>query len=253
VSTFLQLYGEELSVELASSDTSILFTTARRKQAINDGMNDFVRQTSCTKKYGSISLTDEVGEYDLYSLLTDYVRLDGDVWVSIYDGTDYRYLSGDDLPRRDPEELDFISPGWRAASVGTPNAWYLRENTGTLLLGLTPAPDIAATETWAAGVPYIANPTTMTADGNYPFTVGGAVILKLTPYHRALVHYAAAKLESLRKNYDGVTRQTQLYIGYVAQYLRQMRQEGGHTIQLARNYFQESQRGARPPDPTRWP
>lgn len=57
--TFVDLYGIQLDIELGSADRTQLFTTARRKKAVNDAMHNFERITSCTPAYGSISLTQQ--------------------------------------------------------------------------------------------------------------------------------------------------------------------------------------------------
>ena len=252
--TFVDLYDTNLDIELGSGQTQ-LFTVALRKSAVNAAMRDFVRKTGCTKKYDEIPLVDETQEYDVYDTLTDYIRLAGAPSVKWTDAdSNIRYIQGaKDFPRRSKEELDRLEPGWRDADPGTPSAWYLTDDTGELVVGLYPAPEVGAGETWVLIVPYVANPTTMVGDATEPFTVGGTVMDRLEPYHQALVHFAAAQLEPLRKNYTGVQYQMQLYTGYVAEYLRQDRQDGQDQITLLRDYYAEGQRSARAKDHTRYP
>lgn len=54
---FSDIYGTQLDVELGSADRTTLFTTVRRKKAVNDAMHNFERITFCTPVYGSISVT----------------------------------------------------------------------------------------------------------------------------------------------------------------------------------------------------
>jgi hypothetical protein len=254
MSTFLTLYDDLLDIELASADLTQLFTTARRKQAVNDGMQTFVRQTGCTKTYGEISIVDGVGEYNVYAFLTDWIRRMGPPSIRIQHGATARYLQGPfDFPRHDPEELDRISPGWRSVSAATPASWYLREETGQLLLGATPAPSITVGDVWDWIVPYLAKPSVLSAASSEPFTVGGAVLLRLEPYHQALVHYAAGLLEPLRKNYAAAQRQMSLYNGFVEEYRVQEQKDGPDQITLLRDYYGEQQRGTRAQDPRSWP
>lgn len=251
--TFLQLYGEKLSIELASSDTTILFTTARRKAAVNEAQDAFARMTGCTKRYGSIAVVDGTAEYDLETI-TDYIRLAGAPSIKIVGTSDTRYIQGpDDFPRRDVEELDRTDPSWRAASDGTPSAWYIKEDGGATYFGLNPAPDVTVGDTWTIIVPYVADPADMSLDAAVPFTFSSNSLLRLVPYHQALAHYAAGLLEPLRKNYTGVTRQMQIYSGYVAQYLQQQREDGRDQLIDIRDYFGESHRGSRPRDARSWP
>ena len=251
--TFQQLWDDQLDIELASSDQTILFTATRRKKAVNDAQDAFVRMTGCTKRYGTISITDETDEYNILTTLTDYIKLAGDPSIKIVSSSSTRYIQGkDDFPRRDPEWLDAITPGWRAYDAGTPTAWYLRRDSGVEYLGATPPPDVASGETWTWIVPYVAQPTTMSNNSDEPFTTN-SVALPISEYHQALVHYAAAQLEPLRKNYSGVTRQQQLYAGYVANYLQDEQADGNDQIWFERNYYGESNRSARVLDPTRYP
>jgi hypothetical protein len=47
--TFLQLYGDYLDIELGSADRTALFTTARRKDAVNRAQLEFAKQTECSR------------------------------------------------------------------------------------------------------------------------------------------------------------------------------------------------------------
>lgn len=249
--TFLELYGAALDTELASSDRTQLFTTARRKKAVNDAVKNFVRQTGCTKIYGSISIVDNTGEYDLFAAFSDYRRIAEPPSVKIVSGSNTRYIQGpNDFPRRSPAELDRLDPGWKSASKGTPTSWYLKDDSGKQLLGMTPPPEVGA-DTWTFVVPYVADPTDMSADADLPFTIGGLVLPHLRHYHQALAHYAAALLEPLRKNYSGVQRQTQMYTGYVAQFFQQGSEDGQDQITMMRDYFGEGVRAVRAVDPRR--
>lgn len=252
--TFQQLWDDQLDIELASSDQSQLFTAARRKKAVNDAQDAFVRLTRCTPRYGTIPIVDETGEYGLVASLSDYLKLSGAPSIKIVDASsNVRYIQGkDDFPRRDPEWLDAVEPGWRAADPGTPIAWYLRDDSAVTYLGAYPAPDVATGETWTWIVPYVAQPTTMVNNDDEPFTIN-SVVAQLDEYHQALVHFAAAQLEPLRKNYSAVTRQQQIFAGYVAEYLQAERMDGNDQIRVQRNYLGESMRGARSLDPRRFP
>ena len=252
--TFLELYDDQLDIELGTTDQTQLFTTARRKAAANAAMQAFVRQTGATKKYGEIAIVDGTSEYNLYTNFTDFIRLAGNPSVKKTDSDSVvTYIQGKDLPRRHPEQLDLLEPGWRSADAGTPAVWYLRANTGTRLIGLTPAPDVPSGDTWKFIVPYVAKPVAMSAGADVPFTVGTGVLIDLEPWHQALVHYAASVLEPLRKNTSGAERQMGVYAGYVAQFLQQEGQDSEDQIMLLRDYYSEAHRKTRLVDHTRWP
>lgn len=251
--TFVQLYSTRLNIELGSDQTT-LFTTVLRKQAINDAMDAWVRVTGCTKRYGSISISDGVGEYDLEASFTDYIRLAGDPSIKIVNGSDTRWIQGlDAFPKRDPEELDRLEPNWRAAPAGTPAFWYIREDGGSTYLGGSPAPDITAPEVWTWSVPYVASPTALSADADVPFTISSGVIARLTTYHQALAHYGAAVLEPLRKNYAGAQRQMGLFAGFVAQYETRKVKDGSDQVTFARNYYEDATSAPRAVDQRRYP
>ncbi len=242
--TFLELYGAQLDIQLASSDTTQLFTTARRKKAVNDAMAVFVAETACTRVNGSIAMTDEVGAYDLdVSFSGALLRVAAPPSIHITLGSTVRSLQGPDmLPRREVDEMNVVTPGWRWLSPGTPSAWYLEKTGGVYYIGVTPAPSFAVSETWALEVPYIAQPTALSADADVPFTISTNVILTLAPFHQALVHYAASQLEPLRKNYDGAKVQYNQFAAYVDRYLRQQQRDSSPTIQIAHDYYRNRTR-----------
>lgn len=251
--TFLQLYGDQLDIELGSADRSQLFTLAKRKKAVNDAMHNFERITSCTPTYGVISMATGVSEYNLLGALANYISLldREEPFIKRVNGTSITYIQGDSFVRRTPHWLDVANSGWRADSNGTPTSWYVRNDGGRTFLGVDPPPDLG-TETWTLNVPYLANSTDMVADGDQPFTIGGNTFAVLAPYHQALVHYAAGVLEPLRKGYTAAQRQMGLYAGFVTQYETKKRKDGPNQITFRRNYLRGSQ-SSRPRDPHSWP
>lgn len=236
--TFLELYGSGLDIQLASADTQ-LFTTARRKQAIRDAELAFIRETGCTRKYGSISIVDGTAEYSV-ATFTDYLWFAdterSSIRVKDADGN-VRYIQGDDLKFVTPGWLDTFNPSWREMDAGTPTHQYLRVNGGVRYLGCWPAPDVGAGETWSWVVPYVAKPDTLTDDTDVPFSFSNVELPGLEPFHQALVHYAAAQLEPLRKNYDAVKYQMGIFTGFVRRYLGIRADEQPGQIQLAHSYL----------------
>lgn len=243
---FSELYGTRLDRELGSID-SALFTTARRKAALNEAMLEFVRLTGCTQSTESINLIDGTAEYDIDTgLLNPFLWLAKDgVLVSKLSGGVTTYYTGNDLVRRDVVWLDRFQPGWRSASKGTPTAYYLRDSKGVLFLGFSPAPKITNDYTMSTQVTYIGKPVDMAADADLPFTMKTTAITTdapsyLEPYHQALAHFAAARLESLRKNYQAYDRQMQLFNSYIADYMQKQRRPGGMHVTLGRDYYGEA-------------
>lgn len=262
---FSDIYGTDLDTELGTEDRTQRFTTVLRKRYANEGQRVFNEQTSCFVKRTPIAITDNVQEYDLEAV--GVIAAQDYLWPSKtsaslrrYDGsgtanTDYSYVEGPDLPFKTEEELNQTQPNWRAASAGTPTCWYLREDGGSTYLGLHPTPDVPAAETWTLYWPYVAVPPDMSADADEPYTVSSNPKTVLRPYHRALVHYAAAQLEKLRKNWEGVERQMKLFAAHVAKYTADQAPKRGTSIRLRQDYRRRLRAGVplRFLDPTRYP
>jgi len=259
--TFADLYSTDMDTELSSEDATELFTTARRKRYVNEGQRVFNEQTSCFVKRQAIAITDGTQEYDLETVgvitATDYLW-PAKVSASLkqYDGsgsdpTDYRYTEGPELPYKAEEELNQTRPNWRSASPGVPECWYLRVDGGSTYVGLYPPPDVPSGETWTLLWPYVAQPADMSADGDEPFTVSSNVRTTLRPYHRALLHYAAAQLEKLRKDYQAVERHMQAFGAYVIKFTADQAPPRGSAIRMAVDY-RRALRTPRPVDPYRY-
>lgn len=238
--TFLELYGEALDVQLASTDRTQLFTTVRRKKAINDAITAFVRETNATKRYGGVAIVDGTGEYDLELELGDFARLvpEEPPSIRIVSTSDTRYIQGrDQFPQTTTGRLDWENPGWQANDPGTPSCWYLKTDGGAKYLGCWLKPDVGSGETWTWRIPYIAVPDVLSNDSDVPFTFSSNRMTSLEPYHQGLVHYAAALLEPARKNYDGVKYQMGLFASYVARYKGIIADEQPGQITVLRDYF----------------
>lgn len=250
---FSQLYSEGLHRELGTEDTTALFTTARRKAAVNDAQLEFVKQTECFTREVSIPMVDGTREYDLDAAgilsAEDFLSLAKQgVEFSFTDASsNVLTRAGDDFLRIDIPVLNVEMPGWRNVDdSANPTGFYIREEGGSVYIGLHQPPAIGVGESAILRVPYVAVPATMVADGDEPFSVVAGTSPKRTlrPWHQAIVHYAAALLEPLRKNYQGEQRQRQLFAGHVADYLQRQRPKGGRVIRVARNYYRDA-RGTR--------
>jgi hypothetical protein len=245
---FSSLYAARLDEELGTDDNSVLFTTARRKSAINKGMTEFAELTECLVRQSTVILTGGTAEYDLNSTTViasgDFVRL-------AKQQVEFRYvdassnltiLTGDDLPRRDIDWLNRYTPGWQTSTVAssvmqTPTSYYERMDGGSRYLGFAPVPSTGSSASMTAIVPYIARPVLMTSDTNEPFQVGAVVRTDLRDYQQALVHFAAHQLEKLRRDDAASDRQLQKFLGYVTRFFQNTRIKGGLSLTMARNYF----------------
>lgn len=247
---FSHLYSSALHQELGTSDSTQLFTDARRKTAINNGALAFADYTECAQRQSTVTSSHGVAEYNLLSTVNipggDFLRLSkqGPEYHHVTSGgassNSTTFIAGPDLfPRRDIAWLNQYEPGWRNSTGSTPSAYYERTDGGQRFIGLVPPPDIQSSETGKLIVPYIAKPAVMTSDTDVPFTFGSTVRNDLEPYHPAIVHYAAHELELLRLNTDGSERQMQQFLGYVERYLRSQQPKGGQQVRLGRNYLGE--------------
>lgn len=268
MATFGELAGDLLDQELGSKDCTVLFTTARRQHAVNEGLREFAKQTECWTRQSTLALSTAtvsgssgLYETDLNSTITavDYL------WVS-KQGLEIRktssgssptvtYYAGDDLQETTVDRLNYDEPGWRTSSPASPVKFYFRSDAGAMYLGIWPAPDIGSSETWVALVPYVALPSSMTVSSQVPFSVNSTTAAQRTlrPYHQGLVHYAAAQLEKLRKDKAASDRQMGIFAAYVGQYQTAKKMKRGRHVVFQRNYRRERRINARPPDPYRWP
>lgn len=241
--TFLELYGDELDVALGTEDRTERFTTARRQTAINEAQREFARKTDCFVREAQVDLSEGIAEYDLESVINDeaFLRFAAQqpyLELTDADGNVTR-IEGDSFKRKDIPILDREEPGWRGASDGTPSAWYFRESGGSLFIGLSPAPEVPAGESWLLFVPFVSYPADMVSDTDEPFaaTTGGNPVKTLRAYHPALVKYAAARLEQLRRNYQIARMRMQEFEELVQDYMNRRRPTGGRRVVLAHNYM----------------
>lgn len=245
---FSSLYTGRLDRELGTDDSTTLFTTARRKAAINEAQEEFNEQTECFLRSSTFTIMGGTAEYNLNAAAViasqDFVRFAKEPVRFIYtDASSFvTVLEGDNLVRRDIDWLNKYQPSWQLSTVAAtvmqlPEFYYVREEGGFSYLGFTPVPSTGSSASAVAVVPYLARPTAMTSDTSEPYQVGANVRTDLRPYHQALVHFAAHQLEKLRRDDQASDRQLQKFLGYVARYLQNSRVKNGNIVTFAKNYF----------------
>jgi hypothetical protein len=248
--TFSQLWQDDLTTELGTSDTSVLFTDARRKHAINQGYRQFADLTECFTKRSSITVGSSAQEFNLNSSAvlsgsSGFLRMagEGPAYITTDTAGNQQILAGEDFPQRTMPYLDSADPGWRSTtSPGQPSGWYLRDNGGQHLLGLDCPADVSTSETAELLVPFVCNPSSMTASTEIPFAVSTNYRNDLYPYHQALVHYAAHQMEKLRRDDERAEKQMQLFMSYVQRYIQQHRKKGLNAVRVGRQYFRNAMR-----------
>lgn len=245
--TFLELYGAELTRELGSKDVDQLFTTVRRKAAINAAQLEFVKRTECFTRQASVAIVDGTQEYDLDAISAadfGFLSKQGPS-IAITSGARVRYLEGDDLIETSVERLNTEAPGWRAVSAGIPQQYYTRADGGSFYLGFHPKPDIVGADTWAVLVPYVCVPADMSDDADEPFSISGNPQKRLRFWHRALVHYAAYDIEKYRKDINRGASQLQLFEIELQKYTAAMKPKNGGRVRIATTYRGTQRRSAR--------
>lgn len=252
MASFVDLYADAIDTELGSNDSAVLFTTARRKHAINEGYRQFADLTECLVKQSSVTVSSGAQEFNLLSTTVlsggDFVRMAAQAPVyQTFDsnGSLIMSLAGDeDFPQREVQWLDAADNGWRSTSYGSPTGWYLRRSGGQMFFGLDRPSDVSTTSSQTAQllIPYVPKPSSMTSDTDVPFTISSQTRTDLEPYHQGLVHYAAHKLEKLRKDVEASDRQLQAFLGYVQRYIQATRPKGPRAVRTAKSYFKDSQR-----------
>jgi hypothetical protein len=145
MTAFSSLYGTRLDEEL-HADSTVLFTTARRKAAINRGVAEFADLTECLERTAVIAstvaasngpLSMAVSEFDLNSTLViaagDCQRLakTGVQWIYTDASSQVTIIAGEDLPQRSVEWLNRYEPGWQDSTQASsvmqlPEAYYER-------------------------------------------------------------------------------------------------------------------------------
>ena len=249
---FGYLTGAALDTEIRNTDSTVRFTTARRNDAINLGIQEFADYTECYTRVSTVACSCNVTTYDLLASTTmastDFVRLAarGVEYHLLSSGGQLTQLAGDDFPRRDIEWLNTYEPGWRqSTTVSLPVSYYVDEADGQYNIGLYPPPDVGSSETAKLLVPYVARPAVLTSTGDIPYANGGNVRRDLFAYHQATVHHAAHTLEKLRGDDQASDRQLSKFMGFVDRFLGQKRQKGGTTVRLIRNYLADATRKGR--------
>lgn len=250
MATFEQLWRTRLDVELNSVST-VLFTGARRQQAINDAQVEFADLTECYIRQSSVTCSCNVTEYQLLSSgvlggSTDYVRLAQQGVEYLHTDSNGRLTQTagpEDFPERPIHWKNREDRNWRESTTPTltPTGYYLRPDGGNLYIGLNEPPRIGSSEAAEIRVPYVALPAPMTSSSAEPYTVNSSVRTDLRVYHQALPHFAAYRLLPLQGKVQEAQTQLQLFLSYVTRYQQAQRPRGGQTVSFARNYFREAQ------------
>lgn len=251
MATFQTLSKDALHTELGTDDTSVLFTGARRRHAINEGYRQFADLTECFVTQSTMGWSTGVQEIDL-STLTNFARVagQGPLFIISDSNGQNQVIAGEDFPQRDVPYLDNAQNGWRSTVTGYPSGWYLRQDGAHLYFGLDRRFDVSSGSTLSGKLvlPWVQIPSSMTASTDVPFMANGVTRQDLQPYHQGIVHFAAHDLEKLRKDPQASDRQLQKFQGYISRFFGQMRPKGVRSVRTAVSYFRNARRSARMAD-----
>lgn len=245
---FSQLWGDDLTTELGTNDTSVLFTDARRKHAVNEGLRQFTDLTECVIRQSTLSVSSSAQTFDLLNAAVftnnDFLRIasQGPIY-QVFDsaGSITRTIAGsDDFPQRDIPFLDAAQSGWRSTTPGDPSGWYLTEDGGSKYFALDKPANVSTSETAQLTIPYVPRISSLTSDTAIPWTIGGQRRLDLYMYHQASVHYAAHLMEKLRRDQEASDKQLNAFLGYVQRYNAQKPKKGMKAVRTARSYFRNA-------------
>jgi hypothetical protein len=240
---FNELYGPALDHELGSYDTTQLFTTLRRKNAINRAHKEFARLAKISlSREVIIPVTTGTAQYDLDAASVQRFVMFGRAPLRLRHNT---VATGartvESLIVRSTAYLDEVAPGWRdTTSSGAPQYIAHDPLNGVNYLRFSPTPSIPASETWELVVPIQANAADMTNDTDVPFDGRPDV----EPYHWALAHFAAGILERLRKDPEAEQVQVQKFGAYLEDWnAKSTRPPGAHKrVFMQRDYLGEVSR-----------
>ena len=238
--TFLDLYGEAVSHELGSEDVAQLFTTQRRKNAVNRAAKEFQRLTHLVlSREVSVPLVTGTARYDLDAATTDRFISFNRTPMRL-ERTRAGVVSATEVPQKTPAWLDVHQEGWRdLGNKGAPQYVALDGVNGVNWLQVTPNVQVDGAETWALVVPFNANAGNMGSDTDEPFDGRPDV----EPFHWALAHFAAAILERLRKDADAEKTQIAKFGAYVEDWNASRKPRGQRRqVSFQRNYYGESSR-----------
>lgn len=242
---FSSLYGGKLDRELGTDDRQVLFTTERRQGAVNDGIKRFNDDTECFVNTQVFTPTPAATDFTLSSTIflpgLPFMRFSGQTPLRVlyYTAAGTEVYGPDRLVQRSEWWLSRYVPGYYDEYFVTPTVkqipryYSLRQNQGATVLRFSPQLSTAAGDDVQIELNYVAEPPALTLDTEEPYYLAPEV----RPYHQAIVHYAAAQLEKLRRDYTASDRQMAWYQEYVDRWRRSHQHVGGQVLQFARSYF----------------
>jgi hypothetical protein len=245
---FSSLYSARLDRELGTDDASVLFTTARRKAAVNEGATEFANLTGILTRWVTFTGTGGTAEYDLNSTT---IIPDGDFGGFAKEPVEFRYVDASsnviELSGRCAAQTRHSVARPVSARLAAVDRGELRHAAAGKLLRadgrrrLLPRVYAGSVDGFECEL-HRARALHGGCAGDdqrheRAVHVRGCGAWRSLPYHQGVVHYAAHQLEKLRRDDQASDRQLQKFLGYVSRCLQDMGTRGPKAIRQARNYF----------------
>ena len=149
---------------------------------LNNGVKEICRKTKCLPTYADFDSTADQMEYNLSSLISDYLCPMDDGYAYYYDTSDYDILDVVNIGYLNENYSD-----WQSANSGTPERCVILGGT----FYAHPAPDTAVTDGFR--LYYCKKPNPM--DDTYVYPFGGTVELSyLSDFHTIILDYYEKEL-----------------------------------------------------------
>jgi len=150
-------------------DVNNFWTDAQINAEIDLAAIQVAFDTQCLPEDNKINITAGTDEYDLSTLLTNFLGLDIEGGVHYYQDS----TTWEPLEYKDPDTLDEDEVDWRTMSNGDPEYYFSR---GSKLTLVSPPDTTTVSGLW---IYFFQTPTAMTADGDDPFNSKA----HLKPFH----------------------------------------------------------------------
>ena len=160
-----------------AADTSII-SDATQLIIFNQACVEIARFTKCLPKYSTFTAVVDRREYNLRTLITDYLCPLDEGYCYYYDGTDY-----DQIDLVNIGYLNLNHSDWQTESSGDTDKGVILGDT------FYPSPPSDSTVSNGYKLFYCAKPTDMSAETHYPYSGSTTEISRLAPYDEVIIDY----------------------------------------------------------------
>jgi len=199
--------------ELINDPNHTRWSTSQKQERVEEAQERFVVDTRCLINSSSTSVVAGTAEYSLPTDILDIERVTH---------------NGIELTRMSKADFDFYTNRNWASDQGRPERYYVDLDPDNKKIGLYPKPQAADAGSSNLIIDYVQIPTELSSDSSTPFNSHTL----LTPYHMAIVYWAAKEL----LNAD-MTPENQVK---ARQYMKEYEDLVAHCVNLFRSMKQSS-------------